>query len=64
MEIQQRAPAGVRMRRLSMKRIGSMFSGCGGLDLAVEKVFGGRVVWQFEINAAASKVLALSLIHI
>jgi len=38
-------------------RIGSMFSGCGGLDLAVERVFGGRVVWQFEIDPAASKVL-------
>lgn len=34
-----------------------MFSGCGGLDLAVEKVFGGKVLWQFEIDEAASKVL-------
>ena len=38
-------------------RIGSFFSGAGGLDMAVEKVFGGRVVWQFEIDPAASKVL-------
>lgn len=38
-------------------RIGSFFSGVGGLDMAVEKVFGGRVVWQFEIDPAASKVL-------
>jgi len=39
-------------------RIGSLFSGAGGLDLAVEKVFGGRTVWHCEIDPAASKVLA------
>lgn len=39
-------------------QIGSLFSGAGGLDLAAEVVFGGRVVWQAEINPAASKVLA------
>lgn len=40
-------------------RIGSLFSGAGGLDLAVESVFGGRTVWQSELHPAASKLLAL-----
>jgi DNA (cytosine-5)-methyltransferase 1 len=39
-------------------RIGSLFSGAGGLDMAVEHVFGGTVVWHSEIDKAASKVLA------
>lgn len=39
-------------------RIGSLFSGAGGLDLAVERVFGGRTVWHCELDSAASKVLA------
>lgn len=39
-------------------RIGSLFSGAGGLDMAVEAVFGGEVIWQCEMDKAASKVLA------
>lgn len=39
-------------------RIGSLFSGAGGLDMAVEAVFGGRTVWHCEVDLAASKVLA------
>lgn len=39
-------------------RIGSLFSGAGGLDMAVEHVFGGTVVWHSEIDKAASKLLA------
>jgi len=39
-------------------RIGSLFSGAGGLDMAVESVFGGQTVWHSEIDSAASKVLA------
>lgn len=39
-------------------RIGSLFSGAGGLDMAVENVFGGEVIWQSEYDKAASKVLA------
>ena len=39
-------------------RIGSLFSGAGGLDIAVQNVFGGEVVWHSEIDKAASKVLA------
>ncbi|OBK22534.1 DNA cytosine methyltransferase [Mycobacterium asiaticum] len=38
-------------------RIGSLFSGAGGLDLAVEAVFGGYTVWQCENDPAAAKVL-------
>lgn len=39
-------------------RIGSLFSGAGGLDMAVKQVFGGHTVWHSEIDKAASKVLA------
>ncbi len=39
-------------------RIGSLFSGAGGLDMAVQAVFGGDIVWHSEIDKAASKVLA------
>ena len=31
-------------------RIGSLFSGYGGLDLAVEEVFNARTIWFSEIN--------------
>ena len=39
-------------------RIGSLFSGYGGLDLAVERVFGGEVVWHVENDPAPSTILA------
>ena len=39
-------------------KIGSLFSGYGGLDLAVEAVTGGKVVWHCEWDDAPSKVLA------
>lgn len=39
-------------------KIGSLCSGYGGLDLAVEAVFGAETVWHAEIDPAASKVLA------
>ena len=39
-------------------RIGSLFAGVGGLDLAVQAVFGGEHAWVSEIDPAASKVLA------
>ena len=38
--------------------IGSLFSGIGGLDLAVESVTGGRVAWQCERDKYARSVLA------
>jgi DNA (cytosine-5)-methyltransferase 1 len=40
-----------------MKKIGSLFTGAGGLDLAVEQVFGGTTVWMSEFEPAARKVL-------
>ena len=39
-------------------RIGSLFSGYGGLDLGVQAVFGGEVAWHVEFDAAPSKILA------
>ena len=39
-------------------KIGSLFSGYGGLDLAVEHVFGARTAWHAEWEDAPSKVLA------
>lgn len=43
---------------MSEPRIGSLFSGAGGLDLAVEAATGGRTVFHSEIEPAACKVLA------
>ncbi len=39
-------------------KIGSLFSGYGGLDLAVEKLFNAEVAWFCEWDEAPSKVLA------
>ena len=39
-------------------RLGSLFSGYGGLDLAVEEVFGARTVWNSDIDPGPRKVLA------
>lgn len=39
-------------------KLGSLCSGAGGLDMAVEAVFGAETVWHCEINDAASNVLA------
>lgn len=38
-------------------RIGSLFSGYGGLDVGVINVLGGSVVWHVEFDAAPSKIL-------
>lgn len=38
-------------------KIGSLFSGYGGLDMAVSNVTGGRVVWHCEWDDAPSKIL-------
>jgi DNA (cytosine-5)-methyltransferase 1 len=35
---------------------GSLFSGYGGLDLAVEEVFDAETVWFSEVDLAAAKV--------
>lgn len=39
-------------------KIGSLFSGFGGLDLAVEAFFEAETVWHCEFDAAPSKILA------
>jgi DNA (cytosine-5)-methyltransferase 1 len=39
-------------------KIGSLFSGYGGLDMAVQSHFGGQLAWYSEIEPAACKVLA------
>ena len=38
-------------------KIGSLFSGYGGLDLAVADAFGAEVVWHCEWEDAPSKIL-------
>lgn len=38
-------------------RIGSLFSGVGGLDMAVQSVFGGSIAWHSEVDPAPSAVL-------
>ena len=38
-------------------RIGSLFSGYGGLDMAVQAVYGGEVAWYSEIDKHACTVL-------
>jgi len=39
-------------------RIGSLFSGYGGLDIAVQSVLGGEVAWVSDIEPASVQVLA------
>ena len=39
-------------------RVGSLFSGYGGLDAAVQSVMGGDLAWYSEIDPAACTVLA------
>lgn len=43
---------------MSGPRIGSLFSGYGGLDQAAIDVLGGHVVWHSEIDPAAVTILA------
>lgn len=43
---------------MSGQRIGSLFSGVGGLDLAVEAFFDAETVWHCEFDPEPSKVLA------
>jgi DNA (cytosine-5)-methyltransferase 1 len=39
-------------------RVESLFSGYGGLDLAVEEVFDARTVWFSEVNEPVARVFA------
>ncbi|MGQ7313400.1 DNA cytosine methyltransferase [Microbacterium arabinogalactanolyticum] len=43
---------------MSALKIGSLFSGVGGLDMAVEAFFAGETVWHCEFDEEPSKVLA------
>lgn len=43
---------------VSPVRIGSLFSGYGGLDMAVSSVLGGSVAWHVEYDKAPSRILA------
>lgn len=42
----------------ALLRVGSLFSGYGGLDLAVEEVFNARTVWFSEINEPVARVFS------
>lgn len=42
----------------TVTRIGSLFSGYGGLDLGVQAVIGGTVAWHVENAPAPAKILA------
>ena len=39
-------------------RIGSLFSGYGGLDLTVEHVFNAKPVWFYELNEAVARIVS------
>ncbi|MFF4952553.1 DNA cytosine methyltransferase [Streptomyces chattanoogensis] len=39
-------------------RIGSLCTGYGGLDMAVQQVFGGRLAWVADNDPGASRILA------
>ena len=41
-----------------MTRIGSLCTGYGGLDAAVEEVIGGELAWVADIDPGASAILA------
>ena len=45
-------------RRTMPLRIGSLFSGYGGLDLAVQQAYEAEPVWHVEFDDAPSKILA------
>lgn len=42
---------------MTVATVGSLCSGIGGLELAVEQVFGARTVWQAETDPDAATVL-------
>lgn len=44
--------------RVALLRVGSLFSGYGGLDLAVEEVFNARTIWFSEINEPVARIFS------
>lgn len=48
----------IAVGEVSPVRIGSLFSGYGGLDMAVSSVLGGSVAWHVEYDKAPSRILA------
>src|SRR5690606_23289204 len=51
-------PQPAREGSMTRPRIGALFAGYGGLDLAVENVFGATTAWVSEFDAAPSRILA------
>ena len=47
-----------------MTRIGSLFSGYGGLDMGVQQAIGGAVAWHSEIAPGACAILAHNSPHV
>jgi DNA (cytosine-5)-methyltransferase 1 len=52
------------MERSTVMKIGSLFTGAGMLDHAVENVFDAHTVWYSEIDPNASKLLAYQFPHL
>jgi DNA (cytosine-5)-methyltransferase 1 len=46
------------MTYTAQPRIGSLFSGYGGLDMGVQSVLGGTVAWHCEVDPAPARILA------
>ncbi len=58
----ERLPAGVLMHDPNDHhrplRVGSLFSGYGGLDLAIEHALGAETIWFSEINKPVARIFA------
>src|SRR5699024_11829148 len=51
--------------RVNNMKIGSLFSGYGGLDIAVQNIFpGSEIAWHCEFDEAPSRILQHHYPHI